>query len=128
METRLIVALRTSRANRGTTPHSTALFGTYIWNDAETEAVLLTDPLRSGKPFSDRLIAYLTNEEEAEADHGGGRIGPAKQAHRRERWRAPTRSRAASAASTATWARLTSFVLGFTPLQINRRPDATRAA
>ena len=36
------------------TAEQNALFGTYVWNDDETEATLLNDPLRDGKPFADR--------------------------------------------------------------------------
>ena len=35
------------------------------WNDDETEATLVTDPLRNGKPFRDRLITYITDEGKA---------------------------------------------------------------
>jgi len=66
IETRLIVARPDETLDDGTV-RQTALFGTYVWDEAETKAVLLTDPLRDGEPFTDRLIQYVADEPRAQA-------------------------------------------------------------
>jgi mono/diheme cytochrome c family protein len=66
IETRLVVARPDTTLADGTV-HQTALFGTYVWNEAETRAELLKDPLRSGEPFADRVISYVTDEPHAAA-------------------------------------------------------------
>ena len=66
METRLIVA-RPDIDVPGCPTQNTALFGTYLWNDDETQATLLTDPQRNGEPFTDAVLEYTTNEPLAQA-------------------------------------------------------------
>jgi mono/diheme cytochrome c family protein len=66
IETRLIVSRPDQDMPDGTVKQ-TALFGTYIWDESETTATLLTDPLRNGEPFSDRLISFITDEPKAAA-------------------------------------------------------------
>ncbi|MES1165009.1 MAG: hypothetical protein ABUR63_04585 [Verrucomicrobiota bacterium] len=62
METRLIVA----RPDRPPLPdgvvQQTALFGTYIWNEDETNATLANLPYRDGTPFADQVRTYFTDE------------------------------------------------------------------
>ena len=65
METRLIVSRPDVEKPDGTA-EVTALFGTYVWNEEETEARLLKDPLRSGQPFRDRVLTYATHEPKVE--------------------------------------------------------------
>ena len=66
IETRLIV-VRHNVEVEGQPPQVKALFGTYAWNEQETEAVLEAKPLRDGSPFADDLIWYLTDEKGAKA-------------------------------------------------------------
>ena len=66
IETRLIVSRPDETLDDGTIKQN-ALFGTYVWDETETKAVLLTDPLRDGKPFTDRLIPYVADEPRARA-------------------------------------------------------------
>ena len=66
METRLIVVRHAVQA-QGEPDQIKALFGTYAWNETETEAVLEAAPLRDGTPFADHLIWYLTDEKQAKA-------------------------------------------------------------
>jgi mono/diheme cytochrome c family protein len=66
IETRLIVSRPDTTLADGTV-EQTALFGTYVWNESETSAELLKDPLRDGEPFADRLITYVTDEPRAAA-------------------------------------------------------------
>ena len=108
IETRLIV----SRPDDCTvTPcKQTALFATYAWNDDETEAPLMTDTLRDGTPFGDRLLTYITDETKTGTDDGG----------------VPTRHYGIPGSFRCIQCHMgspsSSFVLGFTPLQINRKP------
>jgi mono/diheme cytochrome c family protein len=66
IETRVIVSRPDTLKPDGTF-QSNALFGTYVWNDSETEATLLQDPLRDGTPFRDRLITVTIDEPAAKA-------------------------------------------------------------
>src|SRR5204862_2297911 len=68
IETRLIVSRPDGVADDGSgSAKPTALYGTYLWNDSETEARLLRDPLRDGTPFRDRLISVVVDEPAAHA-------------------------------------------------------------
>ena len=66
IETRLIVA-RPDQDNADGTVTQTALFGTYVWDDAESMATLMKDPYIDGLPFADRLVSYVTDEPRADA-------------------------------------------------------------
>jgi mono/diheme cytochrome c family protein len=66
IETRLIVSRPDTTRPDGTVQQN-ALFGTYLWNDTETAATLLQDPLRDGLPFTDRVITYVTDAPRAQA-------------------------------------------------------------
>ena len=106
---------------------ATALFGTYAWNEDETEARLVQDPLRNGQPFKDRLITYVADEPLAAKVRQTAR---SKQPRTRPT-RSTTRTRASSAATPSPGNQRciechmgspsADFVLGFTPLQIKRR-------
>jgi hypothetical protein len=93
VETRLIVTRKAPRK---------PLYGTYVWNDEASEAKLLTTPYRDGTPWKDLTLSLDFDQE-----RGAKRpyIVPAK--HRCEQCH--------------MGADHGSFVLGFTPLQINRR-------
>ncbi len=119
METRVIV----SRPDREDgTP--AALFGTYVWNEAETEAVLLRDPLRNGKPFRDRLINYITDEQGADIvlAQGPANVQDELESHGFLRTYAVPGS--ARCVHCHMGAPNKSFILGLTPLQLRRRPKA----
>jgi mono/diheme cytochrome c family protein len=64
VETRLIVA-RPDATEADGSARITSLYGTYAWNDDETEAELVTDPLRNGEPFGDRLLTLVVDEPTA---------------------------------------------------------------
>ncbi len=124
IETRLIVARQDVDMPDGTVEQK-ALYGTYIWNEAETQATLLTDPLRNGKPFADRLFSYVTDESKAQAiiDKNPRNLASALQSA------GLTRHYAVPGARRCVQCHMGSpshdFSLGFTPLQINRRPMGT---
>jgi hypothetical protein len=94
IETRLIVSR---------TPWDQSLFGSYAWDDTETTATLMLDPYRSGDPFADRLFTYETDET----------------AHTTRHYAIPAKHRCIQCHQGAEGQ---NFVLGFTPLQVNRRP------
>jgi mono/diheme cytochrome c family protein len=93
IETRLIVSRQ---------PWDQSLFGSYAWDDTETSATLMLDPYRSGDPFADRLFTYETSEV----------------VHTTRHYAIPAKHRCIQCHQGAEGQ---NFVLGFTPLQINRR-------
>jgi len=113
VETRLIVARKDDCSSE---PCQTrALFGAYAWNEAETEAVLVRDPLRSGEPFRDRVITYVTDEVKAKAAGADAALLAASTRH----YAIPGSDRCVQCHMGSP---TQSFVLGFSPLQLNRRP------
>ncbi|MBJ6760157.1 hypothetical protein JGU66_05245 [Myxococcaceae bacterium JPH2] len=80
-----------------------ALFGTYLWNADETVAELHDLRYRDGSPFSDRVIVYRTDERSPDATRN---------------YAVPGRHRCVNCHMGAE---AHNFVLGFTPLQLNRR-------
>ncbi|OJH35719.1 hypothetical protein [Cystobacter ferrugineus] len=94
IETRLIVVRQ---------PWKDSLFGTYIWNEDETVAELHELRYRDGSSFSDRVIVYRTDEA----------TGATRN------YAIPGRHRCIDC---HTGSEGQNFVLGFTPLQLNRRP------
>jgi mono/diheme cytochrome c family protein len=121
METRIIVS-RPDEVRADGTVVTRSLFGTYAWNDAETEAVLVRDPLRNGKPFRDRIVTYITDEPAAEdvITTGPDDLQAALSAA------GVTRTYAIPGSERCIQCHLGapngSFVLGFLPLQLLRRP------
>jgi mono/diheme cytochrome c family protein len=131
IETRLIVARSDTDPLPGQ-PGDTvqnALYGTYIWNDDESNAVLLKDPLRNETPFRDRVIRYFTDEgkaqeivDKAPADLEGALASvPGLVRH----YAVPGSARCVACHMGSPSA---DFVLGFTPLQVNRRPGSLGTA
>ncbi|WP_223641753.1 hypothetical protein [Corallococcus sp. EGB] len=93
IETRLIVVRE---------PWDRSLFGTYIWNSEGTVAQLHDLRYRNGEPFSDRVLVYTENEAT-----GKTRNYAIPGAHRCINCHSGSEGQ--------------NFVLGFTPLQLNRR-------
>ena len=127
IETRLILS-RPDKQDPGggrAPAEVTALFGTYLWNDDETEARLLADPLRNGEPFRDRVLTYFTDEprlEEVRASKPRNLTFTLENEHPglMRRYAVPGSQRCLECHMGSPSA---SFVLGFTPLQIARRPE-----
>ncbi len=121
METRLIVA-RPDVTNVDGSVTQTALFGTYQWNASETDAVLLETPLNSGLPFADTLLTYNTDEGLAAQILATQPADPQEallEAHAVRHYAIPSSQRCVQCHMGSPSA---DFVLGFNPLQINRRP------
>jgi mono/diheme cytochrome c family protein len=122
IETRLIVSRPGGTPAGNGVENPAALFGTYRWNDDESDAVLVTTPLNSGAPFGDTVIQYNTNEPLAAdllsgqpADPEGTLLSNGAARH----YAIPSSQRCVQCHEGSE---SNSFVLGFLPLQINRRP------
>jgi mono/diheme cytochrome c family protein len=94
METRIIVAR---------TPWQNSLFGTYQWDETEQVATLVETPYRDGTPWKDLVFDVTVDETK-------GKVRP---------YAIPGRQRCIDC---HTGSPTQNFVLGFQPLQINRRP------
>ena len=98
-----------------------ALFGTYAWNESETQATLVTDPLRDGTPFRDRIVTYVSDEGRAAATIASNpkNISIAlRQAHAARSY-AITGSRRCMQCHLGSVSK--SFVNGLQPMQLVRR-------
>lgn len=133
METRLIVVRRDEQLPDGSF-RPRALRATYAWDLDETMALRVRDPLRNGEPFADRLCPYVVDESvtrdpttnpvseemsefcsymtaEQLADPSSGQIRHygIPSAQRCDQCHMGSNSR--------------SYILGFNPWQIDRRPE-----
>ena len=129
IETRLIVARHDTTQNADGTARDcsggacvNALFGSYRWNNDETDATLVESPLRDGLPFSDTLFLFTTDEQLA-ADLllsnpvNTDQVLVAGGAARHYAIPSSERCIQCHMGSNSQ-----SFVLGFRPVQIMRRP------
>ena len=121
IETRLIVS-RPDQNNADGTVTQTALFGSYKWNDDESDAVLVETPLRDGSPFADTVLLYDVDEPLAADVLSGLPTDPEEallEAQAARHYAIPSSQRCVQCHMGSP---SEAFVLGFTPLQINRRP------
>lgn len=123
IETRLIVTRQDGKDSPDGSHTTHALFGAYAWDEKETTAQLVTDPLRNGKPFRDRVVTYITDEAKAEEALANSQAVDRLQALLGT---GATRSWAIPGSERCIQCHMGSpsrdFVLGFMPVQINRRP------
>lgn len=123
METQLIVVWQDATGYTGYAA-VVSLFGSYLWNEDETEARLVTDPLRDGKAWRDHLLTY-TSDEVAEAEvlklvekqglaDPGYRLNESSAVHR---YAVPGARRCTECHQGSP---SKNFVLGFQPLQLKR--------
>jgi mono/diheme cytochrome c family protein len=120
METRIIVSRQDTIAADGSATVN-ALFGTYAWNDDESAATLVRDPLRNGLPFQDRLFSYFTDEKRANEILASEPRNPLYELQRAgilRHYAIPGKERCIHCHMGSM---SESFVLGFTPLQLARR-------
>jgi mono/diheme cytochrome c family protein len=141
VETRIIV-VRHAVEEPGTAPVVKALYGTYAWDENETDAVLERTPLHDGSPFADHVTWYVKDEPKAKAflddpgpDGLAGLVAVPENASLSEKL-ALGRDALISNELARHYAipgserclechrggHNGSFILGFTPLQIRRRP------
>ncbi len=93
IETRLIVVRH---------PPANPLYGTYVWSDDGTKAKLLTAPYRDGTSWKDLVFDVTTDEK----------------TNQKRKYAVPARHRCDQCHKGGDDQ---SFILGFTPIQINRR-------
>jgi len=120
METRIIVSRPDTLEADGSATVN-ALFGTYAWNDDESAAVLVRDPLRNGLPFQDRLFSYFSDEQKANEILASQPRNPLYELQRAgvlRHYAIPGKERCIHCHMGSM---NESFVLGFTPLQLARR-------
>lgn len=125
METRVIVARPDKNGPDGRAIEQTALYGTYIWSDDETSATLLADPLRNGKPFVDRITTYITDEEKAKAIADTKPRDLQREMKKAGILRHYAFPGALRCVACHMGSPSQSFILGFTPLQLARRPEGS---
>jgi hypothetical protein len=91
IETRIIVVRKQPQS---------PLMGSYRWNDQETIATLVTNPYRDGSPWKDDIFKVVIDEVTG----------------KQRKYAIPGRQRCVECHQGSA-----DFVLGFTPLQLNRR-------
>ncbi len=131
METRLIVSRPDGVAADGTATQ-TALFGTYVWSEDESTATLGNLRYRDGTVFADQLRTYITDELTYQELSDG--IPPsadfdatladavAAVPNLQQHYAIPGRLRCVQCHMGSP---SKNFVLGFFPLQVMRRENAT---
>ena len=121
IETRLIVS-RPDVTNPDQTVTHTSLFGSYKWRPDESDADLEQSALNDGHFFADDLFTYVEDEQLSpiiRAQNPGNPDEAEIFAGSRKHYAIPSSERCIECHEGSPSA---SFVLGFTPVQINRRP------
>jgi len=98
-----------------------ALFGTYVWNDNESQATLVTDPYRDGSAFRDRIVTYVSDEQKAAAalaNNPGNTVYALRNARALRSYAIPGSRRCMQCHAGSP---NKTFVVGFQPLQVARR-------
>jgi mono/diheme cytochrome c family protein len=115
IETRVIVAR----------PGEDSLFGTYRWNEGETRADLVTDPLNNGLPFKDQLFPVVTDLPKADDIKERWEAGEIRNYTKELDYEGLQRRYALPGSERCIQCHMggenQSFVLGFSPLQLNSR-------
>jgi mono/diheme cytochrome c family protein len=123
METQLIVSRPDGPDDEDGDHETNALFATYAWNQNETQATLVEDPLRDQTPFRDRLVNYVVDEAKAQqvltTTQALNKLEALRAAGATRNYAIPGRARCLDCHMGS---HSHSFVLGFAPLQIKRRP------
>ena len=122
IETRLIVARHEPVNLKASQDDVNSLFGSYQWNDSETEATLVETPLTNSEPFADTLFLYNTDEQLAAEvlKQNPANVDLALLTNGAARHYAiPSSTRCVECHMGSP---SQSFILGFRPVQLNRRP------
>jgi mono/diheme cytochrome c family protein len=116
IETRIIVSR----------PGEDSLFGTYLWNEEETQATLLTEPLNNGRPFKDKLLTLVTDVPMADDIKAQWEAGKIRNYSKELDYAGAVRRYAVPSSERCIQCHMggpgRSFVLGFMPLDIHARP------
>lgn len=121
IETRVIVS-----RPRDENGKDQSLFGTYVWEDDESQANLLITPQNNGEPFVDKVSTLITDEAVAAEVQDLFKKGKVRNytyeldsRHATRRYAFPSLQRCIQCHMGSP---SESFILGFTPLQLNTRP------
>jgi mono/diheme cytochrome c family protein len=121
IETRVIVS-----RPRDENGQDMSLFGTYVWEDDESQANLLITPQNNGEPFVDKVSTLITDEPVAAEVQDLFKKGKVRNytyeldsRHATRRYAFPSFQRCVQCHMGSP---SQSFILGFTPLQLNTRP------
>lgn len=116
VETRVIVSR----------PGEESLYGTYLWNEQETQATLHTEPLNNGRPFTDALLSITLDEAGADKVKADWEAGKVRNYSRELDSLGLVRRYAVPSAERCVQCHMggmgDSFILGFLPLDVNIRP------
>ncbi len=120
IETRLILSRPDNPGEEGDEAHN-ALYATYRWNDSETDATLVDTPLRDGTIWNDTILEYNTDEPlAAQLRTNPNATEETLIESKAARHYAIPSSDRCNECHLGSVSR--SYVLGFSPVQINRRP------
>jgi mono/diheme cytochrome c family protein len=121
LETRLIVTRQDPEPEQGKDYVPAALFATYKWNEEETEATLLEGPYRDGTGFADHIFNVTIDEqiEDKVLRESGDDLAKMLELGAKRTYALPGSDRCIHCHMGAPGR---DFILGFTPLQIHRRP------
>lgn len=122
IETRLIIARADGQLAADGSHPINAVFATYQWNENETQATLVEDPRRDQTPFRDKLITYQVDEGKAQDVLASTQALDLQEALREA---GAIRNYAIPGSDRCIQCHMGGhnkvFILGFTPIQINRR-------
>jgi len=128
METRVIVS-RPDETQADGTVVNRALYGTYLWSDDELSTTLSNVPLNDGSGFTDRLLEYTLDEPRAQMiiDSKPANLDFALEGATglKRHYAVPGSPRCVQCHMGSP---SDSFILGFIPLQVLRRPDGVGGA
>jgi mono/diheme cytochrome c family protein len=104
-------------------PGGESLFGTYRWNEGETRADLVTDPLNNGLPFKDQLFPVVTDLLKADDIKARWEAGEVRNYTKELDYEGLQRRYALPGSERCIQCHMgdDGFVLGFSPLQLNSR-------
>lgn len=130
IETRVILVRKAEPGLAGQPDKVNALFGTYLWNEDESEAELVKRRLNNGEGFTDVVLDYIPDEAAAQAridELNSGRRPPTQTAIDLDLFaKGLKRHYAVPGSERCVQCHMGgpdgSFVLAFNPLQVVRRP------
>jgi mono/diheme cytochrome c family protein len=118
IETRIIVSR----------PGEDSLFGTYRWNEEETQATLVVDAQRDGLPFRDQVITIVNDLAKADKVQADWKAGKVRNYTKELDYQGLQRRYAIPGSERCIQCHMggpgQSFVLGFSPLELYTRPCA----
>lgn len=116
VETRIIVSR----------PGEDSLFGTYLWNESETQATLHVTPLNNGHPFKDLIKTVTIDVAGADQVYAEVKAGKVRNESKELDYRGLVRRYAVPSSERCVHCHMggvgKSFILGFMPLDIYMRP------